>query len=211
MATPQRSITVTGDGKVSVKPDIASLSLGVQATGRTASDALNHANSSAAALIAALKAAGISDDDIATSGLSIYPQYQSSGVAISGYQASNNITVTVRQIAQAGPLIDVAAASAGENITVGGISFSVADVEAAIGAARAAAVDNAKKRAGEYATAAGVAVGAVISISEGAIGHPGPVFARSASKLFATSDGPTPVEAGMHDLAVSVTVVYEIA
>ena len=211
MGTTERSITVNGDGKVTVRPDTASLSLGVHATGRTASDALDQANSSEATLIAAMKAAGISDDDIATSGLSIYPQYNSSGVAITGYQASNNISVTVRQISQAGPLIDLAAASAGEHITVGGISFSVADVEGAIGGARADAIDNAKKRAGEYAAAAGVAVGAVTSISEGPIGNPGPMFPRTASTFLAASGAPTPVEAGTQDLTVSVTVVYEIA
>ena len=210
MGTTQRSITVTGEGSVTVKPDTASLSLGVQATGGTANDALHQANASAAALTAALKAAGISDDDIATSGLSIYPQYNTSGVAITGYQVSNSLTVIVREISQAGPLIDLAAASAGEHITVGGISFSVADVEAVIGAARADAIDNANKRAGEYAAAAGVAVGAVRSISEGSIGNSGTLFARTVPRL-AMPGAPTPVEAGMHDLTVAVTVVYEIA
>lgn len=102
MGTTERSITVNGDGKVTVRPDTASLSLGVQATGRTATDALSQANISAAALIVALKAAGVLDDDIATSGLSIYPQYNPTGVAVTGYQASNNVTVTVRQIAGTG-------------------------------------------------------------------------------------------------------------
>jgi uncharacterized protein YggE len=210
MASPERSITVNGDGRVTVKPDTASLSLGVQAIGSTASEALEQANTSAAALIAALKVAGISDNDIATSGLSIYPQYNSTGVGVTGYQASNNITVTVRDIASAGPLIDTAAASAGEHITVGGVSFYVDDVEAAIGSARARAIHNALKRARQYAAAAGVAVGGVVSISEVTIGAPGPMFARMASKLSATSDSPTPIETGTHDLTASVTVVYEI-
>ena len=110
MGTTERSITVNGDGKVTVRPDTASLILGVQATGRTATDALNQANTSATALIAALKAAGVLDDDIATSGLSIYPQYNPTGVAVTGYRASNIVTVTVRHIAGTGPLIDAAAA-----------------------------------------------------------------------------------------------------
>jgi uncharacterized protein YggE len=130
---------------------------------------------------------------------------------VTGYQASNNITVTVREIAQAGPLIDVAASSAGEHITVGGISFSVDDVEAAIGSARANAIHNAHQRARQYAAAAGVAVGGVVSISELTIGNPAPLFARMSSKFAAEKSSPTPIETGMHDLTVSVTVVYEIA
>jgi uncharacterized protein len=210
MGTTERSITVNGDGKVTVRPDTASLSLGVQATARTATAALNQANTSAAALIAGLKAAGVGDDDIATSGLSIYPHYNSAGVAVTGYQASNNITVTVRDIAAAGPLIDTAAASAGDHITVGGVSFYVDDVEAAIGAARANAIDNARKRAGEYAAAAGVSVGDVITISEVTVGYQPPMFARMPSKVSAESRSPTPIETGTQDLTVAVTVVYEI-
>ncbi|MEY2400809.1 MAG: uncharacterized protein QOJ08_920 [Ilumatobacteraceae bacterium] len=206
-----RSITVNGDGKIKVKPDTASLSVGVQATAATATEALSQANTSAAALIAALKAAGISDNDIATSGLSIYPQYSSTGNTITGYQASNNVTVIVRDIANTGPVIDAAAAAAGDNITVGGVSFYVDNTEALIGAARADAIDNAKKRAGEYAAAAGVTVGAVVQISEVSISNPIPQFYAAKSAADASLAGsPTPIETGTQDLTVSVTVVYEL-
>jgi uncharacterized protein len=208
MSTQERSITVKGDGRVKVRPDRATLHLGVQATARTATEALTQANTSASALIAALKTSGVDDDDIATSGLSIYPQYNPSGVAVSAYQASNNVTVIVRDISTTGQVIDIAAGSAGDHITVGGVSFFLDDVEAVMGVARAEAINNARKRAQEYAGAAGVTVGAVQQISEVSIGSPLPLFARSA-----TFDGPqssTPIEAGMQDLSVSVTVVYEI-
>jgi len=209
MSTQERSITVKGDGRIKVKPDTATLNLGVQATARTATEALAQANTSAAALIAALKAAGVGTDDIATSGLSIYPQYNQGGVAVSAYQASNNVTVIVRDVSKAGPLIDVAASSAGDHITVGGVSFSVDDAEAVMGSARAEAIDNARKRAEEYAAAAGVTVGGVVQISELSTGGPQPVFARAAS-MRAMMDSPTPIEAGMQDLSVSVTVVFEL-
>ena len=161
-------------------------------------------------MIAALKSGGVDADDIATSGLSIYPQYNSSGVAVSGYQASNNVAVIVRDISQAGPLIDAAAVSAGDHITVGGVSFFVDDVEAVMGQARAVAIDNARKRAEEYAAAAGVDVGAVREISELSTGSPQPLFARSLMAFKATADASTPIEAGMQDLSVSVTVVFEL-
>jgi len=205
-----KSITVTGDGKVKVKPDTASLSVGVQATATTATEALNQANTSAAALIEALKGARVSDNDITTSGLSIYPQYSSANT-ITGYQASNNVSVTVRDIAQTGPVIDAAAAAAGNNITVGGVSFYVDDTEALIGAARADAINNAEKRAGEYAAAAGVTVGGVMQISEVSISNPIPQFyPAAAADASVSSAAPTPIQPGTQDLTVSVTVVYEL-
>jgi uncharacterized protein YggE len=205
-----KSITVNGEGKVRVKPDTASLSVGVQATASTATEALNQANTSAAALIAALKAAGVDGNDIATSGLSIYPQY-SSGNTITGYQASNNVSVTVRDIAKTGPVIDAAAVAAGDNITIGGVSFSVDDTEALIGAARADAINNARKRAGEYADAAGVSVGGVLQISEVSVSNPVPLYYERAAAADSSAAGaPTPIETGTQDLTVSVTVVYEL-
>jgi uncharacterized protein len=198
-------------GKVTVRPDMASLHLGVQSTRPKASEALNQTNGSAAALIASLKAAGVGNDDIATSGLSIYPQYGSKNNSISGYQASNNVTVTVRDINEVGRLIDVAATAAGDDIAIGGVSFFVADTEAWMGAARSNAITNARKRAGEYAAAAGVSVGAVQEISEASINSPiQPMFRAATTDQFSSGGSPTPVESGTQDLTVSVTVVYEL-
>jgi uncharacterized protein len=183
----------------------------VQATRGTATDALSQTNGSATALIAALKDAGVSGDDITTSGLSIYPQYGSKNNAITGYQASNNVTVTVRQIAEVGRLIDVAAKAAGDSITIGGVSFFVDDTEALIGAARADAIANARKRAGEYAAAAGAAVGAVQEISEASINSPiTPMFHSMSLQRSSGGGSPTPIEGGTQELSVAVTVVYEL-
>ena len=205
-----KSITVNGEGKVKVKPDTASLSIGVQATASTATEALNQANTSAAALIAALKSAGVDSNDITTSGLSIYPQYSSTGNTITGYQASNNVSVTVRDIDATGPVIDAAAAAAGDNVTIGGVSFYVDDTEALIGAARTDAINNARKRAGEYADAAGVVVGGVLQISEVSVSNPPLFYERSVAADSSVAGAPTPIETGTQDLTVSVTVVYEL-
>ena len=204
-----RTITVSGEGSITVKPDTASISMGVQANAATATEALDQANRAATALIDALKATGIADDDIVTSGLAIYPQYANADNKITGYQASNNVTVTVRDIDQAGPVIDAAAKAAGENITVGGISFYVDDTEKVITQARTNAIDNAKKRADEYATAAGVKVGAVMQISEVSVSQP-PIYYTSASRDEAAGAAPTPVQTGTQELSVTITVVYEL-
>jgi uncharacterized protein len=210
VSTTDRSISVTGEGKITVKPDTASLNLGVQVTASTATEALSRANASAASLIAALKAVGIADDDIATSGLSIYPQYNSKNT-ISGYQASNNVTITVREIGRTGQVIDAAAEAAGDNLTVGGVSFYVDDTEGLIGAARADAMRNARKRAGEYAAAEEATVGGVIQISETTIGGPVQPMFRAASMSKFSGGAGTPIETGTQELEVSVNVVYELS
>jgi uncharacterized protein len=147
---------------------------------------------------------------ITVTGLSIYPQHNSKN-AISGYQAANNVTITVREIGRTGQLIDAAADAAGDNLTVGGVSFYVDDTEGLIGAARANAMHNASKRAGEYAAAAGATVGGVIQISETNIRGPVQPMYRAASMSFSGGGSQTPIETGMHDLEVSVTVVYELS
>ena len=200
-----RTITVSGNGKVTVKPDIATLNLGVQANASTATAALSQSNAAATKLIAALKAAGVADDDIVTSGIQVYPTY-SSGSFITGYQSSNSVTVTVRSIDRTGPVIDAAAAAAGDNVTIGGVSFSVGNPEKVLAAARSAAIANAAARAGQFADAAHVHVGSVLQISEVSV-SPIPIFASPTADA---AGGATPVQTGTQDLTVSVTVVYAL-
>jgi uncharacterized protein YggE len=202
-----RTITVSGEGKVTAKPDQANLSLGVQAQATTATKALADANTAANHLITVLKASGIADADIVTSGIQVYPTYTGNQV-ITGYQASSQVSVTVRNIDKAGPVIDAAAAAAGDHITIGGVYFSISDPEKIIGAARAAAIDNAKVRAGQYATAAGANVGGVLQISEVSV-SPMPVYAAPTASG-AAKDAYTPIQSGTQDLTVSVTVVYAL-
>jgi uncharacterized protein YggE len=139
----------------------------------------------------------------------VYPTYTGNQV-ISGYQASSQVSVTVRNIDKAGPVIDAAAAAAGDHITIGGVSFTISDPEKIIGAARSAAIDNAKARAGQYATAAGATVGQVLQISEVSV-SPMPVYAGMATASAAQGkDAYTPIQSGTQDLTVSVTVVYAL-
>jgi uncharacterized protein YggE len=204
---PVRTITVSGEGKVTVQPDTVHVQMGVLVNGATAQDVLAQANEKAAALISAVKALGIADEDIQTSGISIHPEYEPNSPTVVGFQASNNLNVTIRDIDRAGEIIDGGAAFAGEAITIGGIWFSVGDPEAVLSAARAAAVDNAAKRADEFASAAGADVGTVISISEVDLDEPRPIYYEAASDRAQTS---VPIEAGTQDLSVHVTVVFEL-
>jgi uncharacterized protein YggE len=205
----KRTITVSGHGKVTVKPDTATLFLGVSVTAAKANDALQLAADKADTVIKVLAAAGVKTDDIQTSGLSMYPQYDTTGRRVTGYNASNNLNVTIRKLADAGTIIDAAAAYVGNEITIGGISFYVNDTEAALGDARKAAIDNARLRADQYSGAAKVSVGQVLTISEVSTPIVTPQYYASADSTKAAGAS-TPVQPGTQDLTVDVTVVFEL-
>lgn len=134
-----KGITVVGTGKVTLKPDLATIVVGVQAQATTAAKAQSQASAATAKIIAAVKGQGVADADITSQWISLQPQYDYSanGAApprVTGYQANQSLAVKVRQIDKAGPVID-AAVGAGAN-QVGGISFSVADPTGATAQAR---------------------------------------------------------------------------
>jgi uncharacterized protein YggE len=206
-----RTITVTGRGTATVEPDLANVQLGVNVQQPTANAALQRANASAAALIDALEGAGVAKDDIVTSNLSIWPQYGDQS-RITGYTASNSVSVTVRDITKTGPVVDAAASAAGDDIAINGISFGLDDPEQVLSAARADAVANAAKRAGEFAAAAGARVGTVLQISETAVTpyEPRVYAADGAAATSAAGTAPTPIRAGTTDVSVTVDVVYAL-
>ncbi len=204
-----RTVAVSGHGKVTVKPDTATLYLGVSVTAGKANDALRQAADKADTLIKVLSSAGVKNDDIQTSGVSLYPQYDSTGRRVTGYNASNTLNVTIRKLGDAGAIIDAAAALVGNEITIGGINFYVNDTEAALGDARKAAIENAKLRADQYTAAAKVSVGQVLTISEVSSPIVSPQY-YAASDKSAAGGAPTPVQPGTQDLSVDVTVVFEL-
>jgi uncharacterized protein YggE len=205
----KRTVTVSGHGKVTVKPDTATLSMGVSVTGSKANEALRLAADKSDAMIKVLTTLGVKTDDIQTSGLSLYPQYDVTGRKVTGYNVTNNLSITIRKLGDAGSIIDAAAAYVGNEITIGGISFYVDDTEAALANARKDAMSNAKLRADQYTAGAQVAVGQVLTISEVSSPISGPVYYASADKA-AGSGAATSIQPGTQDLTVDVTVVYEL-
>jgi hypothetical protein len=205
----QPGITVEGTGIVTVTPDEANLSLGVQTQAATASAAQSDASAAMTKIIAAVKAAGVADADLATQWISLRPQIDNgpdgNGPSkVTGYQASQSLQVTVRRLDQTGAIID-AGVSAGAN-QVGDVSFSLADPSAATTQARTAAMADAKARAQTLAQAAGVTLGAPVSISEVSAPSPVPFAAASGQRAFVS----TPVEAGTTQIEVDVQVTYAI-
>ena len=175
-----RSITVTGHGSVTVVPDIAYLDAGVQASAPTAEEALDTVGTSSQDLVTTLTALGIAEEDIQTSGLSLFPTFDDEGRTITGYQASTNVRVTIRDVESVGAVVDGLKGFVGEELTLGGISFGYDDPEEVLGDARSAAVDNARTRAAQYAEAAGADVGEILRIVEGSVPEV-PVFAAGVA------------------------------
>jgi hypothetical protein len=206
-----RTISVSGEGRSFGKPDQAQISAGVVTDGATAKDALAKNTARMTEVVAAIKKMGIEDKDIQTSGFSIQPVYLPQGPGqsvprIGGYQASNNVTVTIKQLDKLGDILDQVVQMGSNNI--GGVSFSIAEPETLMMKAREAAIANARARAETYAKAAGVKLGKVLSISEGSAPPPMPVYAARSAEMAQSAS--VPVEPGQQQIWLNVAVVFEL-
>ncbi len=206
----EHTISVSGNGKVTLKPDTADVRLGVVASGRTVKAVRQQAANAMTAVIGALKKLGIADKDIQTSWISLQPTYDYNvGTVpprITGYQFSNAISVTIRDLDKVGDAIDNALAAGAT--TLDGITFRVADETGAESQARTAAMADAHTKAQALAGAAGVAITGVASISETVAPTPYPVYYGATDA--AGKAASTPVQPGTSDITISVTVVYLI-
>ncbi|MFN8474221.1 MAG: SIMPL domain-containing protein [Anaerolineae bacterium] len=205
-ASGVRTILVVGKGEVSVKPDMAEITIGVQSTAPTLAAASQKANTDMDAVVKSLKSNGVADKDIQTASYNVNAQRDNTN-KITGYQVTNMVRVKIRDLSKAGATLD-AAVSSGAN-QVYGISFTLADPSAAEKAARQAAIDNAKSRAGDYASQAGGTVGQVLQISE-TIGEPTPIARFDTAPKLAAASAAVPVESGELTVTAQVQVVYAL-
>ncbi len=202
-------ITVTGEASVARAPDMATVSIGVTSVAETAAAALSANSEAMRAVTERLKAAGVAERDLQTSGLSVNPNWtgydsSSSGQKISGYTAMNVLTVQIRALDTLGAVLD-ASVSDGAN-TLNGLVFGLADPRPVQDEARKAAVADARVKAQLFAEAAGVTLGPIVSISEGGgYGGPVPVFKSAAA------EAAVPVQQGEVATQASVTVVWQLA
>jgi uncharacterized protein YggE len=204
---PPAMISVTGEATVSVPPDQAQIDAGVATEAKTAREASDANNAAMGKVLLALKGAGIEEKDYQTSRLSLQPESapnRSSGPAtIVGYHASNRVTIRLRDITKVASMIDTLV-GAGAN-DIGGINFTVSQASKLLDDAREQAIADARRKAEIYAKAAGVTLGAPLSISEG--GTPVPItFRRMAGGMAAAA----PVAQGEETLQVTVAVSWAI-
>lgn len=209
---PPRTISVTGAGEAAGAPDLAILSIGVETEGSTAADALKKNAAQMNATIAKLKKSNVAAKDIQTQNLNVSPRYnyedQNRGAPpkITGYVASNMVTVKLRDLDKAGAVIDGAVADGANNL--GSLSFGFAEPEKLLNEARKDAIADARARAALYADAAGVKLGPILQIQDGYAAPPPMPYAYD--RAVAMEAKATPIAVGESTMTANVTLVYEI-
>ena len=202
-------LDVTARGDVRRVPDIAVISAGVTTNATDAASAMQDNANRMSRVLAALKKAGVADKDVTTSSINLSPQYryvENQAPVVVGYQASNQVTVRFRDIARAGTILD-ALVKEGSN-QINGPMLTIDKPEAAQDEARVAAIKAARERASLYASALGMKVVRIVSISEseGYSGGPVPVVAMRVMD----SAAKTEIMPGEQSISVNVSVVFEL-
>lgn len=201
----QRRIDVSGSGVVYAVPDQASVQIGVTSQAASASDALKDNSAKTSAVIETIKSLGVDAKDIQTRNFSIYPTYDDKGLTVTGYQVSNAVVVLIRDVQNAGAILDKVVASGANNIS--GLSFDVADPTAQQAEARAKAVEVARAKAETLAKAAGVTLGDIITINE-SVSSSGPIMPYARADV-AMAEA-VPMATGQQAITVDVMIAFAI-
>ncbi len=212
-------IWVSGEGKVAATPDIAVISLGIEAQAETVAAAQEQAATAMDAVLEALEDQGVQDKDIQTQYFNIYnvtrwvetPDYKGKEEVI-GYRVTNMVTVKVRDIEKAGEVIDAVVAAGGDLTRVNNVSFDIEDKTPYYEQARTIAMEYAKKKANQLAEDSGVTLGKITYITENTY-TPGPIYRNIAMDEAAGSYAPsvsTAISAGELELSTTIQLVYAI-
>ena len=207
-----RTVTVNGSGEVTGVPDTLRADIGVEATGPDVSSALNESSSQVRKVTDAVVEAGVERNDIQTQQVNLSPRYTNPAPGtsgeITGYQATNTIRVTIRDIGTASDVLAAAATAGGDNTRISNVAFAIDDDSELMKQAREAAFDDARARAEQYASLAGDSLGKVQTITESTSGQQQPTSVQRDSAVAAA---PVPIEPGEQTLTFSVTVTYALS
>ncbi len=205
-----RQVTVVGQGEVKGAPDTAHVQIGVETEAKTASEALEENNVKATQIISQLKELAVEEKDIQTSNFSIHAKYDEKGRKVTGYQVNNTVGVTIRNLDQAGTLLDEVVKVGANNIY--GIQFSVDDPTTLLEEARTKAMENARTKASQLAQSAEASLGDALYITEN-IGSqppsPRPMMARGLGEQ-EMNDASVPMQPGEQTFSLHVQVTYEL-
>lgn len=204
------TLTVSGEGVVSIEPDMATVSLGITKIAPTVSDAQSKVNVALTYVVEELKRQDIAQEDIQTDYVSIYPNYtyDTGRDVLSGYNAATTLTVIVRDIDKAGSVID-AAVSAGAN-RMDGITLGARDATGPYREAMAGAVRDAVAKAEALAAATGGTLGNVRIISEGSQSGAMPLSRAMGKEAMMDSAAPTQIQVGQLAITAIVTMEFEL-
>lgn len=204
------TITLSGEGKVTAIPDIATVTVGVNTERRTVADAQNENTSQMNAILERMKELGIADEDIRTSRYNVYPVYDwRDGTRYDrGFSVDQAVTVKIRDLSTSGDVL-AAATELGAN-QVSGLNFTIDDPEALKQEARLEAIEKAKQKAEAVADAADIKLGKMVGFSESG-GNVAPVYRAYALEADGLGGAAAPsIEQGSQDVIVNVSVTYEV-
>ena len=217
---PSNTISVSGEGKITASPNLATLTAGVMSQGAVATDVKNENNEKVNKVIAFVKEQGIDSKDIKTENYYLNPNYDytKSTPVINGYQISQNVTIKVRGVDQSTDVLNKimdGVVNNGAN-QIYGVNLSIENPDDLQQEARKLAIENAKKKAQDLAKTAGLILGKVVEISESSSPYPGPmpyatmdVSARGMGGGAEKSIAPN-VETGSQEIIETMTVTFEV-
>jgi uncharacterized protein YggE len=210
-AAQPRTLNVSGNGTVYLTPDIAYIYIGVHNEDPAIATAVNNNNTQTQALVDALKNAGVAEADLQTSNFSVYtsPQYDKMTGMSTGtnYAVDNTVYVTVRDLTKIGSLLNTAVGAGANNIN--SITFDVADKTSAMAQARQKAMENASNLASELAQTAGVKLGEIQNVSY-SDNSPMPYYGMGGGGAAATPNISVPIQPGLTQISVTVSVTYTL-
>ena len=196
------SMWVSGQGSISVAPDLATLEYGVETRAANVSEANSRASAAMDAIVEALKARGVKDEDIQTSRFSVNPRYdyieeevdgvRTSKEVLTGYRVRNYATVKLRDLDTIGEVIDEVVTAGGDDVRINDINFTLEDPKPKIAELREMAVADARAKAEHLAELSDVTVGRLIYISEGGAG---PSAGSFTSQIYGFSAAPAALRA----------------
>lgn len=206
-----QAITVVGEGKVTLEPDIANVTIGVETVNESVLDATAQNRETLESVLSALSEAGVAEEDLQTTGFSVYAErYGPEGPLAESdvrYRVSNNVAVTIRNLENVGPILDAAIEAGANNIY--GINFALDDPGVAEADARELAIADAREKAENIAELTGLEISSISSVSE-IIGMGGGYYAGVFADQAAFGGGATPVSPGQLDLVMQLQVVFSV-
>lgn len=201
-------ITVSGVGRITGVPDTLRATVGVAARRASVQEALDAANATAEQVLAALDDAGVAEDDVQTTQFAVNPQYGEDG-GITGYEVTNLVEATLRDLEAVGATLDAVVRAGGDDARVQGVEYRLEDNAALLAEARAAAVEDARSSAEQYAAAAGVELGGLTALSEVTAEQPmAQQFAADTAGGEATAA--VPLAPGTQEVGVTVTATWSL-
>lgn len=202
-------LDVSAEGRTSRVPDLATIRAGVVSQGATAAAALSDNAQRIARVLAAVKRAGVADRDIQTATVQLQPQYrygENVPPTITGYQATNTLSIRFRDIAKSGSVLDALVAQGANQID--GPNLSIDNPDAALNEARTDAIQKARARAELYAKAAGLRVARIVSITENGQDAGGPERPMMMQAMARDAVAKTSIAPGERDVTVNVSVRF---